>query len=274
MMTLFRALAGLVERRNSGRRPASKRCLLLPIVFMGLRHYNQRHRSGAPPAAEFLGRSVMDYVAARYNMVESQIRTNKVDDPRVTQALCEVPREMFLPKPMRSFAYVDEDIAVAPGRYMVEPLVLARLLQGAAILPSDLVLMIGDASGYATAVASKLASSVVALESDPDLAARAGVALSDLGIDSAAVVQGALAQGYPAQSPYDAIVFAGGVDEIPTAICRQLADGGRLVAVVDSGNGGRGTLVVRVGDTYGRRALFEAATPLLPGFGPKSRFVF
>lgn len=217
----------------------------------------------------------MDFAAARQNMVKSQLRTNRVSDPAVTAALVAIPRESFLPKQMRGYAYVDDDIEVAPGRWLIEPLVLARLLQGAGIKASDVVLTIGDATGYATAVIAKLASTVVSLECDADLTARAGAALVELGIDNAAMVQGPLPQGFPAQAPYDAIVFAGAVNEIPVAVCRQLADGGRLVGVVDAGPGpGHATLVVRVGDTYGRRVLFEAATPALPGFAGKRSFVF
>jgi len=217
----------------------------------------------------------MDYTAARLNMVESQIRTNRVIDPAVTSALAQVPRELFVPKPMRGFAYVDDDLDVGGGRFIVEPLVLARLLIGAAIKPTDVVLNIGDATGYATAVISKVAQTVVTLECDGEWAGRATQALNDLGIDNAAVVQGALEAGYPAQAPYDVILFSGAVTEVPSAICRQLADGGRLVSVVHTAPGvGKGTLIVRVGDTYGRRVLFDAATPLLPGFQPKPKFVF
>jgi protein-L-isoaspartate(D-aspartate) O-methyltransferase len=217
----------------------------------------------------------MDYTAARQNMVESQIRTNRVIDPTVTAALAEVPREIFVPKPMRGFAYVDEDLEVGGGRFILEPLVLARLLVGAAIRPTDVVLSIGDATGYVTAVVSKLAQTVVSLECDGEWAARAGQSLLELGIDNAAVVQGTLDQGYPAQGPYDVILLSGAVTEVPAAICRQLSDGGRLVGVVAAAPGvGKGTVIVRVGDTFGRRVLFDAVTPMLPGFQPKPKFVF
>jgi protein-L-isoaspartate(D-aspartate) O-methyltransferase len=217
----------------------------------------------------------MDFNAARLNMVENQVRTNRVDDAAVLGALAAIPREVFLSKPMRGFAYVDDDLDLGGGRALIKPLVLARLLQGAGIKPSDVVLNIGDASGYSTAVLSKIASTVVSLESDAEWAGRQTAALAELGVDNAAVVQGPLDQGFPAQAPYNVIVFSGAVSEIPANICRQLADGGRLLAVVESAPGvGKGTLVVRVGDTYGRRVLFEAAVPLLPGFQRKPAFVF
>ncbi|MBI2241424.1 MAG: protein-L-isoaspartate O-methyltransferase [Magnetospirillum gryphiswaldense] len=217
----------------------------------------------------------MNFAAARTNMIECQIRTNRVIDPAIVGALARVPREMFVPKPMRGFAYVDEDLDIGGGRFIVEPLALARMLEAAKIKDGDVVLNIGDATGYSTAVLSKLAQTVVSLECDSDWAGKATASLNDLAIDNAAVVQGALDQGYPAQAPYDVILFSGSVGEIPASICRQLSEGGRLVAIVDEGRGvGRGTLVVRVGDTWGRRQLFDARIPQLPGFAKKAGFVF
>ena len=218
----------------------------------------------------------MDYASARFNMVENQIRTNKVHDLNVSAAITSTPREVFLPKAMRGFAYVDEDVSIGGGRYLVEPLVLARLLQAAAIQPTDVVLAIGDATGWASAVLAKLASTVVALESDAELAGRASQVLSDQGIDNVAYVAGDFAAGYPAQAPYDVIVYVGAVGDIPAGLGRQLSDGGRLVAVVDSGTKGAGKVVqlVRVGDTFGRRPMFDGATPYLPGMAPKPGFVF
>ncbi|MBR9970502.1 protein-L-isoaspartate O-methyltransferase family protein [Magnetospirillum sulfuroxidans] len=217
----------------------------------------------------------MNFSAARHNMIECQIRTNRVLDPAVIAALADIPRESFVPKAMRGFAYVDEDLDIGGGRVIIEPLALARLLEAARIKPTDVVLNIGDAPGYSTAVLSRLSQTVVSLECDSDWVAKANTSLSELGIDNAAVVQGPLDLGYPAQAPYDVIVFSGAIADVPASICRQLGEGGRLVAIVDGGRGiGRGTLVVRVGDTWGRRQLFDARIPLLPGFAAKTKFVF
>lgn len=216
----------------------------------------------------------MDYVSARHNMVESQIWTNRIDEPALCRALAEVPREVFLPKAMRNVAYVDDDLPVGGGRFLIEPLVLGRLLQGAAIRPTDVVLVVGDATGYVTAVAARLASFVVALDCDGEWVQRASASLNELGAGNVEVVQGGLDQGHRAKAPYDAIVFAGAVGEIPAVITRQLGDGGRLMAVVRGRSGvGRGTLVLRAGDTWGRRELFDAATPALPGQTAKPHFV-
>ena len=216
-----------------------------------------------------------DYAAARINMVENQIRPNRVTDGRVLEAMGAVPRERFVPTRLRGTAYVDEDLAVAPGRYLMEPAVFARLLQAAAITPSDVVLDIGCATGYSTAVLARLGATVVAVESDPELVARAGALLAEFDAGNAAVVEGALEAGYPKQAPYDAIVLGGAVDEAPRAITDQLAEGGRLVAVVTGGSPvGRGVLVLRVHGVLSRRVLFDAAVPALPGFNVERGFVF
>ena len=216
----------------------------------------------------------MDIDAARANMVENQIRANRVTDLRLIAALEELPREAFVPDPLRGIAYVDEDLPLGRGRYLMEPMVLARLVQAADIAPGDLVLDIGCATGYSSAVLAWLANTVVALESDPELAAAATRTLGELGIDTVAVVEGALEWGYPEQGPYDAILLNGAIPDVPDAIRRQLSDGGRLVTVVESGGIGRGVRVLRHGDHFARVELFDAATPALVGFAAPPAFVF
>jgi protein-L-isoaspartate(D-aspartate) O-methyltransferase len=216
-----------------------------------------------------------DFAAARLNMVDSQIRTNKVTDPRLIEALEAVPRERFVTDAQRGVAYIDEDLEIAPGRYLMEPMVLARLLQAAAPRPADMALVIGCGAGYSTAILARLAQTVVGLESDRALMDRANRTLNALDVDNAVVVEGPLAAGYQKQAPYDVILFAGAVAEVPQVVKRQLADGGRLVAVVvDDAGIGRGTLIQRAGDSFSARTLFDAATPLLPGFAREAGFVF
>jgi len=216
----------------------------------------------------------MDYAEARLNMVENQIRTNRVTDPLIFKAMGELPREAFVPGEKAGIAYIDEDIEIAPGRYLMEPMVLARLLQAAEITESDVVLDIGCGTGYASAVLSHMANTVVALESDAGLAAQATETLSALEIDTVAVVEGALSAGAPKQAPYDVIFIGGAVAEVPQAIAGQLAEGGRLVAVTNKKSIGTGALITNHRGILTRRDLFDAATPFLPGFEPAPEFVF
>jgi protein-L-isoaspartate(D-aspartate) O-methyltransferase len=219
---------------------------------------------------------MVDYATARMNMVESQLRTNRVADPRVLEAFETVPRERFVPQQLRSLAYVDEDLRITGNRYLVEPMVLARMLNAAELTPSDVALVVGAGTGYACAVLARIVATVVGLESDPALARQAEQALQEQGIDNAVVIQGALPEGYAEQGPYDVIVINGAVEELPRRLTDQLTpQGGRLVAVERAGNGpGKGTVFERWDQAVGRRTLFDANTPVLPGFEKQPGFVF
>lgn len=218
----------------------------------------------------------MDFAAARFNMVENQIRANKVTDSRVIGAFMTLPRENFVPKSLRGIAYVDEDLDIGGGRHLLEPMVLARLLQALDVKASDVALDIGCGSGFSAAALARLAATVVALESDAELARRAQASIAELGIDNVVVVETALTAGYAAQAPFDVILCDGAVADIPAAILAQLADGGRLAAVVAEPGSpiGRATLVTRTGDSFGRKALFDASTHILPGFAKAPSFAF
>ena len=217
----------------------------------------------------------MDYAQARHNMVENQLRTNRVVDQRVVQALDEVPREKFVPNQLRGIAYIDDCIELGADRSLMEPRVFARLLQAAGVGCSDVVLDIGCGTGYSAAILARLASTVVAVESDAEMAARAGELLAELAADNVAVVVGPLAAGDASHGPYDVILFEGAVAAIPDELPRQLSDGGRLVAVVAGESGlGRATLMVRVGDVFSNRVLFDATIGMLPGFQRATSFVF
>ena len=216
----------------------------------------------------------MNYAQARENMVESQIRPNHVTDGLVVAALADLPREDFVPGRLKDVAYVDEALAIGGGRHIMEPMVLARLLQTAAVQADDVALVIGAGSGYEAAALSRLASTVVALENDAAVAAKAGETLSGLGIDTVAVVEGALGLGYPDQAPYDVIFINGAVASIPPVLANQLAEGGRLVAVVGDGAVSRAVCVTRTDGVLNERDVFDAGTPVLPGFGAASGFRF
>jgi protein-L-isoaspartate(D-aspartate) O-methyltransferase len=213
--------------------------------------------------------------AARTHMIESQLRPNKVTDQRVLGAFASIRRELFVPEHLRHVAYIDEDLPLGGGRYLMEPMVAARLLQAAAVERGDAALVVGAGTGYEAALASFLARSVVALEEEPELARRARAALVEHAIASVSIVEGPLAQGYRSRGPYDVILFGGAAAEVAVEVSSQLAEEGRLVAVVRPGDTiGRATLMIRTGGLLARRVIFDSATPLLPGLLPKPAFVF
>lgn len=215
-----------------------------------------------------------DFSGLRTKMVDGQIRTTDVTSLPLLDALLSVPREEFVPGAKRSLAYIDEDIEIAPGRYLMEPSPFARIVQLAGIQPSDFVLDVGAGTGYSSAVLSKLAGSVVALEQDHALAERAQSVLSTLGYDTVAVVEGPLAEGYAAQAPYDVILLEGAVERIPQALFDQLKDGGRLLAVEGRGNAAVVRLYVKHGGAVSGRRAFNAAVQPLPGFHNAPVFEF
>jgi len=218
---------------------------------------------------------MVDHATARMNMVDSQLRTNRVTDRRLLEAFETVPRERFVPRHLQPIAYIDEDLRIKDDRYLMEPMVLARLLNDSPIEAGDVVLVVGSVTGYACAVAARVAATVVGLESDDELAAQAESTLQAMGVDNAVIVRGDLRQGAARQGPYNVILINGAVEEIPQAILDQLADGGRLATVMRDRPGmGKATLFERFGDAWGRRTLFDAATPILPGFARERGFVF
>jgi len=207
-------------------------------------------------------------------MVESQLRPNKVTDPALLDALASVPRELFVPEPLRGVAYVDEDIPLGRARFLMEPMILGRLLELAAVRSSDAALVVGAGLGYSAAVLARIAGLVVALEGDRDLAQPAAQMLQTLGLTNVALVEGPLAEGAPRQAPFDVILFDGAVDRVPPAILDQLAEDGRLVVVVRTAGIGRATLMTRRASIMASRVAFDAAVPRLPGFEPAPAFVF
>ena len=217
----------------------------------------------------------MDFDIARSNMVESQLRTNKVTNPDLLAAMGSLPRERFVPATRQDMAYIDEDIEFGNGRCLMEPVVLARLVQAASVEPNDIALVIGCGAGYSVAVLASLAVAVFALESDADLAKRAGDLLTELSLDNAVVVEGPLTAGWAKEGPYDVILMDGAVAEVPEVILNQLAEGGRLVAVVDEEKGvGHAMLIGKRGGVNSHQTVFDAAIPTLPEFRAKAEFVF
>lgn len=198
-------------------------------------------------------------------MIDSQLRTVGVTDAGVLAAMAAVPREDFVPPSLAGLAYADAALEVAPARWLLEPLVLALLLQHARISAGDRVLIVGSATGYSAAVAAHIGATVTALESDEALAASAPIA----------TVIGPLPAGWTASAPYDLILFEGAIEVVPTAIAAQLAPSGRVAAVVRQAGVGRAFagVLTAAGGIAGLPFLEIAAKPL-PGFAAPREFVF
>ena len=220
-----------------------------------------------------------DFADARTRMVDTQLRTQGITDHDLLRVMGEVPRERFVPAKARPFAYSDDDIPVKEsrehgGRHLLRPATLARLIQAAEVNPGDSVLDVGCATGYSSAILADLATSVVALESDQELAAMAAETLTGLGIGNVAVVTGPLEAGYPSPGPYDVIIFGGSVETVPEALFEQLKEGGRLAAIVGHNRAAPAMVYTKTDNDIGERPVFDAYAPPIPGFRRPMAFVF
>ena len=216
------------------------------------------------------------YDQRRRYMVESQLRTNKVTNTSVLIAFEETAKENFVDEDFASFAYIDEDLMLGDGRFLLEPMVFARLVQALELKPSDSVLDIGATSGYSTAILAKLAQSVVGIECNEALAAKGQENITAHHVDNAIILSGALADGFNTEAPYNAIIIEGSVETVPTNILQQLSDDGRLVTIqrATPASPGRAVLYVRAGDGFAHSILFDAQTPMLDEFAAIKTFAF
>ena len=216
------------------------------------------------------------FATARKTMVDCQLRPSKVTDQFILDAFMKIPREDFVGKQQRALAYVDEDLPLSGGRCLMEPMVLARLLQALEIRPDDSVLIVGSGCGYGTAVAAKLAGSVIAIETRANLVDKAQDVLVSIGIDNAAIVKSRLFDGYPEEAPYDRILIEGGVETVPDSLLKQLTPKGRLAAIYRQPDHPVGVASVwtRSGKEFTRTPLFDARVPNLDEFNAKVEFSF
>lgn len=213
-----------------------------------------------------------DFARRRMMMVDTQVRPSDVTKYPIIEAMLAIPRESFVPEGLEEAAYVGENLPLAPGRVLLEPRTLAKMLDALDVHPADMALVVGAGLGYAAAVVARMAEAVVAVEEDPALAAEAQRRLSAQGADNAVVVAGTLAGGAPRHAPYDVILIDGGVETVPGALSAQLRDGGRIGALFMEGSLGTVRIGIRRGGDVVWRHAFNAAAPVLPGMAPARDF--
>jgi protein-L-isoaspartate(D-aspartate) O-methyltransferase len=214
------------------------------------------------------------FATARLRMVDGQVRPSDVTDIRIIDAMLAVPRESFVPAGQSALAYLDRDLEIGGGAFLIKPQVLAKMLQAAEIAETDKVLVVGTAPGYAATVVARLAGQVVATEGDPGRQAKAKAVLADLGLANLTFKAAAPADGEPADAPYDVILLDGATEIAPERLYGQLKDGGRLVGVFATNKPPRAMIVTHSHDDFGSRALFDASVPVLPGLERLPAFVF
>jgi protein-L-isoaspartate(D-aspartate) O-methyltransferase len=216
-----------------------------------------------------------DFDRARALMIDGQLRPNKVADAQVLSAMGALPRERFLPTRLRAYAYIDEDVALGNGRFLLAPLAIARLIQLAEPRAGERALVVGAGTGYGAAVLSACNVRVTALDENAELLAAARTTLQELA-PSAVVVSGPLAEGWPGGAPWDIVVIEGATDAVPPKLAAQVRkDGGRLIGVRLVA-GGIGQAVIGEPSTGGLavRTAFDCAVPELPGLRATPQFIF
>ena len=209
---------------------------------------------------------------ARTHMVDSQVRPNQVNDSRVIAAMRNLPREAFAPA--GSNPYADMDIPLGGGRFLLAPLVIARLAQATLAAHPKKILVVGAGSGYGAALLALSGASVVALEDEARLDTGALARYAP----NVTSVSGPLAKGWAMGAPYDCILVEGALTELPLDLAAQLGKSGQLVAILAQNNpaSGLGTIVVaepgRAG--FASRQLFDCTARILPAFQPAPVFEF
>lgn len=223
---------------------------------------------------------MIDFKAERAAMIESQIRPNAVTDARLLAAMYRTPRESFVPPSLQPIAYMDGSLKVEPAhdgrpaRYLLAPMVFARLVQLARVKADDRILDIGPATGYSTAILAQLGKEVIAVECDAGLLAVAKEALESEHITRVKTVMNALEEGVPDHAPFDVIFVNGRLNDAPERLLKQLASGGRMVAVVGSEVSAKAKLYTKINDTIQSVTDSDSGAPALPGFEFKAEFVF
>ena len=210
----------------------------------------------------------------RVAMVDCQVRPSDVTNFNIIQAMLEIPREEFVPDASKDLAYMGEHVPVADRRVVLDPRVLAKMLNELNARRDELVLDVGCALGYSSAVIARMAEAVVALEEIDEFAERVESTLADHFVDNAVAVAGPLAEGAPEHGPYDAMAVQGGVEDIPPGLSEQLKDGGRIACIFVAGEAGECRIGVKAKGRISWRMAFNAHAPVLPGFMKARTFSF
>jgi len=214
----------------------------------------------------------MNLERARTQMLEQQVRAWEVLDPRVLDAMAQVPREEFVPPRYRGVAFADTAVPLAHGQVMMTPKVEGRLLQALDLKAGDRVLEIGTGSGFLAACLAQLTAEVTTLEIFPDLSERAGRVLSRLAVPNVKLEVGDVFQAFPPGS-YDAIAVTGSLPVYDPRLEGLLSRDGRLFLIVGQAPVMEALLVTRIGsEEYTRESLFETVVPALRNAPSPSAF--
>ena len=218
----------------------------------------------------------MDFELARKKMVDNQIRANKVTDLKTIDAFKYVQREKFVPNSLKEISYIDEDIQLSRNRFMIKPMILARLFQSLSLNGNENILHIASNTGYSSAILSRMCSSVICIESDKKLFEMSVNTFSEMGFDNVIPLHGVMENGVIKEAPFDIIFIEGSIEREPKSLFDQLNENGKLIVIIRPVNVkiGKAKIFFKKNNEIGMENLFDAQVSKLSIFKSNSKFSF
>lgn len=217
----------------------------------------------------------MDFATSRQNMIDSQLRPNRIHVPELVAQFNRVPREAFVDTGSTNLAYADADLPMGENRVMFKPLIAAQLIQALDLTEDDTLLVVAGGTGYSACVAAPLVSRVVMVEEDGYLLDIANRNILDLHLHNVELKRGKPEKGCKESGPYTKILIDAAVEEIPMDIIEQLKEGGKLATVLSTEKELMDvTIFTKIGKTMFADEIFETRAEVLKNFARQERFVF
>lgn len=222
------------------------------------RHSGTEDKQGALhhcPQKDPIMENPMEYEKTRQAMVERQLISRGIQDPRVLDAMASIPRHLFIPEEMRELAYADQPLPIDRNQTISQPYIVALMTEALELSEDDTVLEIGTGSGYQAAILAELSKLVYTVEKYPELLETAATVLQNNGYTNIVAKMDDGTMGWPEYKPYDAIIVTAGAPHVPQPLLDQLADGGRLLIPVGDGTSQELLKLTRNNNDYSQQSL-------------------
>tara|TARA_Y100000996_G_C22405795_1_gene595058 strand:- start:122 stop:772 length:651 start_codon:yes stop_codon:yes gene_type:complete len=216
----------------------------------------------------------MEETKLNKNMVEGQIKPINGISEELLSVFLSLDREDFMPESMKKMAYVEKNIILENNRIILKPDLVAKIAQSIDLKTNENVLILGSSTGYLTAVLSHLAETVIVIEEDEKLLNNSEDSIKKNNINNVVFIKNDIMKGYEDQSPFNAIIIEGAVEEVPNNILDQLDEGGRLLAIIQEGEVCTAKLYINNGHAVSNKKLFNCNLPALNVFKKKNSFCF
>jgi protein-L-isoaspartate(D-aspartate) O-methyltransferase len=207
-------------------------------------------------------------------MVVGQIKPLSNISPDILKALYDIDRKDYTPIELRDFSYIEKNICIGKNRYLLKPAITAKLLSALEVESTETILLISSATGYSAAIASKIAETVICIEQDNDLLSFSEKMVIENSINNIVFIKNDLSKGYPDQGPYTCILIEGAIEEEPKSILEQLAEGGRMVTILNDNENGSAIRYTKINGQITSQFLFSMDAPVLESFKKSKKFNF